>query len=406
MKNANKYILLAAIAGIIIGLVIKKFPDSLILQYVSDISILAGQIFITTLKMILVPLVFFSIVNGISNLASSNKAGVIWRSTLLYFAGTMFFAVFIAMIAMNLFKPGIGVSIDAWQLDEVVTSEALSFKDFIYQFILGLFENPFASLANGKILPLIIFSILIGIALNEKNKALNPARDFFKSFYEIIFKIVNWIMYIAPFGIFGLLVNMVVSQNITIFSQVGIFMLIVIGVILFHGMIFLPTLLFIFNRVNILSLWKGGRVSFISAFATSSSSATLPITLKASQNNFGASKDVSNFVLPIGATMNMDGTAMYEAAAALFIANLVGLDLGLSQQFVLFFIAMIASIGAPGIPSAGMVTMAMVLQVLGLPLEALGILIPMDRLLDTFRTTVNVEGDLVGTLIIDKLVKD
>ena len=406
MKNANKYILLAAIAGIIIGLVIKKFPDSLILQYISDISILAGQIFITTLKMILVPLVFFSIVNGISNLVSSNKAGTIWRSTLLYFAGTMFFAVFIAMIAMNLFKPGIGVYIDDWQLDEVVTSEALSFKDFIYQFILGLFENPFASLANGKILPLIIFSILIGIALNEKNKALNPARDFFKSFYEIIFKIVNWIMYIAPFGIFGLLVNMVVSQNITIFSQVGIFMLIVIGVILFHGIIFLPTLLFIFNRVNILSLWKGGRVSFISAFATSSSSATLPITLKASQNNFGASKDVSNFVLPIGATMNMDGTAMYEAAAALFIANLVGLDLGLSQQFVLFFIAMIASIGAPGIPSAGMVTMAMVLQVLGLPLEALGILIPMDRLLDTFRTTVNVEGDLVGTLIIDKLVKD
>lgn len=406
MKNANKYILLAAIAGIIIGLVIKKFPDSLILQYISDISVLAGQIFITMLKMILVPLVFFSIVNGISNLVSSNKAGTIWRSTLLYFAGTMFFAVFIAMIAMNLFKPGIGVSIDAWQLDEVVTSEALSFKDFIYQFILGLFENPFASLANGKILPLIIFSILIGIALNEKNKALNPARDFFKSFYEIIFKIVNWIMYIAPFGIFGLLVNMVVSQNITIFSQVGIFMLIVIGVILFHGIIFLPTLLFIFNRVNILSLWKGGRVSFISAFATSSSSATLPITLKASQNNFGASKDVSNFVLPIGATMNMDGTAMYEAAAALFIANLVGLDLGLSQQFVLFFIAMIASIGAPGIPSAGMVTMAMVLQVLGLPLEALGILIPMDRLLDTFRTTVNVEGDLVGTLIIDKLVKD
>ena len=233
MKNANKYILLAALAGIIIGLVIKKFPDSLILQYISDISILVGQIFITALKMILVPLVFFSIVNGISNLASSNKAGTIWRSTLLYFAGTMFFAVFIAMLAMNFFKPGVGVSIDTWQLNEVATSEALSFKDFIYQFILGLFENPFASLSEGKILPLIIFSILIGIALNEKNKALNSARDFFKSFYEIVFKIVNWIMYIAPFGIFGLLVNMVVSQNITIFSQVGIFMMIVIGCLLY-----------------------------------------------------------------------------------------------------------------------------------------------------------------------------
>ena len=405
MKNANKYILLAALAGIIMGLVIKNFPDSLMLQYISDISILVGKIFITALKMILVPLVFFSIVNGISNLASSNKAGTIWRSTLLYFAGTMFFAVFIAMLAMNYFKPGVGISIDAWQLNEVATADVLSLKDFIYQFILGLFENPFASLSDGKILPLIVFSILIGVTLNEKNKALNSARDFFRSFYEIIFKIVNWIMFIAPFGIFGLLVNMVISQNLTIFSQLGIFMMIVIGIILFHGIIFLPTLLFLFNRINIYSLWKGGRISFISAFATSSSSATLPITLKASQDNFGVSKDVSNFVLPIGATMNMDGTAMYEAAAALFIANLVGLDLSLSQQFILFFIAMIASIGAPGIPSAGMVTMAMVLQVLGLPLEALGILIPMDRLLDTFRTTVNVECDLVGSLIIDKFIK-
>ena len=405
MKNANKYILLAAFLGILVGIIIKNFPDSIVLQYISDISILAGQIFITALKMILVPLVFFSIVNGISNLASSNQAGKIWKSTLLYFAGTMFFAVFIAMLAMNFFKPGVGISIDAWQLNEVTTSEVLSFKDFIYQFILGLFENPFASLAEGKILPLIVFSIMIGITLNEKNKALSSARDFFKSFYEIIFKIVNWIMFIAPFGIFGLLVNMVISQNLSIFSQLGIFMLVVIGIILFHGLIFLPTLLFLFSRINILSLWRGGRISFISAFATSSSSATLPITLKASQDNFGASKDVSNFVLPIGATMNMDGTAMYEAAAALFIANLVGLDFSISQQFILFFIAMIASIGAPGIPSAGMVTMAMVLQVLGLPLEALGILIPMDRLLDTFRTTVNVEGDLVGTLIIDKLIK-
>ena len=405
MKNANKYILLAALAGIVMGLVIKNLPDSLILQYISDISILVGKIFITALKMILVPLVFFSIVNGISNLASSNKAGTIWRSTLLYFAGTMFFAVFIAMLAMNYFKPGVGISIDVWQLNEVATADVLSLKDFIYQFILGLFENPFASLSDGKILPLIVFSILIGVTLNEKNKALNSARDFFRSFYEIIFKIVNWIMFIAPFGIFGLLVNMVISQNLTIFSQLGIFMMIVIGIILFHGIIFLPTLLFLFNRINIYSLWKGGRISFISAFATSSSSATLPITLKASQDNFGVSKDVSNFVLPIGATMNMDGTAMYEAAAALFIANLVGLDLSLSQQFILFFIAMIASIGAPGIPSAGMVTMAMVLQVLGLPLEALGILIPMDRLLDTFRTTVNVEGDLVGSLIIDKFIK-
>ena len=152
-------------------------------------------------------------------------------------------------------------------------------------------------------------------------------------------------------------------------------------------------------------LWKNGKPAFISAFATSSSAATLPLTLSVANDNFKVPKSVSNFVLPLGATINMDGTALYEAAAALFIANLVGIDLALSQQLILFFIAMVASIGAPGIPSAGMVTMAMVLQVLGLPLEALALLLPMDRLLDTFRTTINVEGDLTGALIVQKISK-
>jgi len=154
-----------------------------------------------------------------------------------------------------------------------------------------------------------------------------------------------------------------------------------------------------------MNLWREGKPAFITAFATSSSAATLPITLSVANDNFKTSKGVSNFVLPLGATMNMDGTALYEAAAALFIANLVGMDLTLAQQLILFLTAMVASIGAPGIPSAGMVTMAMVLQVLGLPLEALAILLPMDRLIDTFRTTINVEGDLVGALIVNKITK-
>ena len=165
----------------------------------------------------------------------------------------------------------------------------------------------------------------------------------------------------------------------------------------------MPLINYFFTRNNLKELWQKGRPAFITAFATSSSSATLPVTMNVANESFGVKKTVSSFVLPLGATINMDGTALYEAAAALFIANLVGFDLALSQQIILFFIAMIASIGAPGIPSAGMVTMAMVLQVLGLPLEALAILLPIDRLLDTFRTTINVEGDLVGTLIVNKL---
>ena len=196
---------------------------------------------------------------------------------------------------------------------------------------------------------------------------------------------------------------MILNQNLSLFAEVGSFILVVLFITLFHGVVILPALLFIVTRISPLQLWQGGRSAFITAFATSSSAATLPVTLGVANTNFNLPSPVSNFVLPLGATVNMDGTALYEAAAALFIANLVGMDISLSQQLILFFMAMVASIGAPGIPSAGMVTMAMVLQVLGLPLEALAILLPMDRLLDTFRTTVNVEGDLVGALIVNKL---
>jgi len=202
-----------------------------------------------------------------------------------------------------------------------------------------------------------------------------------------------------------LLVTMVESQSSELFSQLSIFIITVIGIMLIHGLLIIPTLLFIITKISPLSLWSNGRPAFISAFATSSSAATLPLTLSVACNTFKVPKSIANFVLPLGATINMDGTALYEAAAALFIANLVGIDLSLSQQIILFFIAMVASIGAPGIPSAGMVTMAMVLQVLGLPLEALALLLPMDRLLDTFRTTINVEGDLVGSLIVQKVTK-
>lgn len=406
MKNINRSIFIAAISGILLGLLIKAFPDFIFFQTVIEVTGLLGQLFIKSLKMILVPLVFFSIVVGISNLGNSKKSGIIWKATLSYFLITMFIAILVAMIAMNFFKPGIGMNIDAWQLSVAPISEILTIKDFLKQFILGLFENPFHSLASGNILPLIIFSILIGIAFNDRNEKLQAGKKVFESLYEMIFKVVHWIMFLAPIGIFSLLTNMVVSQSANLFTELSIFIFVVILVILIHGGIILPTILFLMTKISPVRLWKEGRVAFITAFATSSSTATLPLTLSVANDNFKAPKEVSNFVLPLGATMNMDGTALYEAAAALFIANLIGMDLTLVQQLILFFTAMVASIGAPGIPSAGMVTMAMVLQVLGLPLEALAILLPMDRLLDTFRTTINVEGDLVGTLIVQKLIKN
>tara|TARA_B100001105_G_C22364788_1_gene432110 strand:- start:297 stop:1517 length:1221 start_codon:yes stop_codon:yes gene_type:complete len=405
MNNINKLIFIAAFMGILLGLIIKFFPNLFFVDYLLIITDLVGRIFIKSLKMILVPLVFFSIVVGVSNLGKGKNSSLIWKSTFLYFIITMSIAITLALVVMNIVQPGLGLNIEAWQLVNSSLPETMTIPEFFKQFLLSLFENPFNSLASGKILPLIIFSIIIGIALNDKQGKFKAAKDIFTSFYEVMLKIVHWLMLFAPLGIFALLVNMVVNQNTELFSQLGIFIFTVIFLIMFHGLVVLPTILFFLTKITPIHLWREGRPAFITAFATSSSAATLPITLSVANDNFKTSKAVSTFVLPLGATMNMDGTALYEAAAALFIANLVGMDLTLAQQLILFFTAMVASIGAPGIPSAGMVTMAMVLQVLGLPLEALAILLPMDRLIDTFRTTINVEGDLVGTLIVHKITK-
>jgi Na+/H+-dicarboxylate symporter len=405
MNNINKLIFIAAFMGILLGLIIKFFPNLFFVDYLLIITDLVGRIFIKSLKMILVPLVFFSIVVGVSNLGKGKNSSLIWKSTFLYFIITMSMAITLALVVMNIVQPGLGLNIEAWQLVNSSLPETMTIPEFFKQFLLSLFENPFNSLASGKILPLIIFSIIIGIALNDKQGKFKAAKDIFTSFYEVMLKIVHWLMLFAPLGIFALLVNMVVNQNTELFSQLGIFIFTVIFLIMFHGLVVLPTILFFLTKITPIHLWREGRPAFITAFATSSSAATLPITLSVANDNFKTSKAVSTFVLPLGATMNMDGTALYEAAAALFIANLVGMDLTLAQQLILFFTAMVASIGAPGIPSAGMVTMAMVLQVLGLPLEALAILLPMDRLIDTFRTTINVEGDLVGTLIVHKITK-
>jgi Na+/H+-dicarboxylate symporter len=405
MNTTNKYILIAALSGIFLGLFLKFFPDLFFNQSILELTDLVGKLFIKSLKMILVPLVFFSIVVGVSNLGGGKNSSLIWKSTFLYFMVTMSIAITLALIVMNIVQPGVGLSIESWQSVNNNLPATMTISEFFKQFLLSLFENPFHSLASGKILPLIVFSIIIGVALNDRQGSFKAAKDVFTSLYEVMLKIVHWLMLFAPFGVFALLVNMVVSQDMDLFSQLGIFIFTVIFLILFHGVVILPTILFSLTKITPINLWREGKPAFITAFATSSSAATLPITLSVANDNFKTSKGVSNFVLPLGATMNMDGTALYEAAAALFIANLVGMDLTLAQQLILFFTAMVASIGAPGIPSAGMVTMAMVLQVLGLPLEALAILLPMDRLIDTFRTTINVEGDLVGALIVDKITK-
>jgi Na+/H+-dicarboxylate symporter len=216
-------------------------------------------------------------------------------------------------------------------------------------------------------------------------------------------RMVSWIMKLAPLGIFALLAKLLATQNAELFLSLAKFVVVVLAGTLFHGFVVLPLLLYAVTGMGLRTFLRGSREALVTAFATCSSSATLPVTLRCTEENLGVHPSIARFVPPLGATLNMDGTALYEAAAALFVANLTGVDLNLGQQAVVCFTAILASIGAPGIPSAGMVTMIMVLQSVGLPAEAIAILLPMDRLLDTFRTMVNVEGDMICSLIVQRL---
>jgi Na+/H+-dicarboxylate symporter len=198
----------------------------------------------------------------------------------------------------------------------------------------------------------------------------------------------------------------VATQNSALLASLGHFIAVVIGSTLFHGLIVLPLILWLFTRVSPIAFFKGSREALITAFVTSSSAATLPITLRCTEQHLHVKKDIASFVVPLGATVNMDGTALYEAAAALFVARLAGIELDIASQMIIFFVAMLGAIGAPGIPSVGMLSMVLVLESVGLPTEAIAILLPIDRILDTVRTAVNVEGDMIGSLIVQKIAGD
>jgi len=255
-------------------------------------------------------------------------------------------------------------------------------------------------------LAVVIFALFIGVALVAGGDSFRTVRKLSHQFFDIMMLMIGWIMKLAPIGIFALLAKLIATEDISVLSRLAEFAAVVTGTTIFHGIVVLPLLLWIFGKMNPLIFFKGTRSALITAFATSSSSATMPISLKCAQENLGVRPQTAGFVIPLGTQLNMDGTALYEAAAALFIANLMGLDLTLGQQLVVCATAMIASLGAPGIPSAGMVTMIMVLQSVGLPAEAIAILLPIDRLLDTVRTVVNVQGDMMISVVVDRHTRE
>ena len=405
MKTLNQRIGIAVILAILLGLILRQYQSFQLVEFVTPILELIGEVFILLLKMIMVPLIFFSLTSSISSLKKNKSSQLLWKGAIFYYLSTMVVAVILMMVIMNLFQDNLGGSqivLEGNESQSIFNSEeSHTVKDSIK----SLIKNPFEALSQGNIMAVVIFAIFFGIALRSDNEHVKKVKMWVDGIFEVVMNIVNSIMKVAPVGVFALLSLLIIQQELSMFYQIGYFVTLVIGVISFHGVIFLPLLLKIFSNESIKGFWQGIKNVLITAFATSSSAATLPVTMSTLENDFKVNKKVSRFMLPLGATINMDGTALYEAAVALFVASMVGVNLGLYDQIFLVFLAMAASIGAPAIPSAGMVTLAIVLSALNLPVEYVAIFIPIDRLIDTFRTTVNVEGDVIGALIIDKHFK-
>lgn len=408
MPSLNRLIFIAAAIGILVGWLVGLLPEDTGLRGgVLYASTLIGAVFVGLLKMVLIPLIFTSIVVGVASLQAHHQVHRVWITTLLFFAFTTAAAMLVALVAANLFRPGAGMSL-AMFADAMQDFEArqMTMPEFFRHFLTGLFKNPFEAFTNGDILSVLVFAIFVGVALVAGGQRYQTILQMMQELLDMLLRIISWIMWLAPLGIMALLTRLVAEQDVTLLMSMLGFIVLVFGTTLFHGAVVLPGILYAVTRRSPLWFFRGSREALITAFATSSSSATIPVSLRCAEQNLGVPRRIAGFVIPMGATVNMDGTALYEAAAALFVANLIGIELNLVQQLVVFMTAMIASSGAPGIPSAGMVTMVMVLQAVGLPAEAIAILLPIDRLLDTVRTAVNVEGDIIGSLVVQKLADD
>ncbi|MGR3294048.1 MAG: dicarboxylate/amino acid:cation symporter [Candidatus Scalindua sp.] len=387
-------ILTALICGVLYGLYMT--------EYVSYISWM-GVIFMRALKMLIIPLIVTSITSGIANIGSS-KLGRLGLKTISYYLITSVFAILVGLLMVNLIKPGVGADMGFVEHIKDLPSAKESFGSTLISIIP---ENIFVAFVKSKMLPIIFFSILSGIFIT---KLSGKHKDFFitgtNAGFELMMKITHLIIKFTPYGVFGIVALTVSRQAsdtaalLNIANRLGLYMIAVMSGLFIHAIIVLPLILRLVGKINPYTHFKALRIPLITAFSTSSSSATLPLTLEEVEVKSGVSNRVCSLVLPLGATINMDGTALYECVAAMFIAQAYGIELSFLQQAIVVATALLASIGAAGIPMAGFVMISIILTSVGLPLEGVGLILAVDRILDMFRTAVNVWSDSCGAVVI------
>ncbi|MEX2204802.1 MAG: dicarboxylate/amino acid:cation symporter [Myxococcota bacterium] len=367
-----------------------------------------GMLFIGLLKMLIAPLILLTIVHGVASMGEARQIGRLGSRTVALYLLTMVLAVGTGLVLVNLVEPGVGSELaNSEFFRDAVGSDARAAEGpppigvFLLETANQLVENPVAALAAGHILPIVAFAILLGLALARLGPRASAVTEFLSGASSAVLMIIGWFVRLAPVGVFALVGNLVATIGFRIVVEnLFAFSLVVIGGTLFHSLVVLPAMAWFMAGLSPIALFRGIFEAMVVAFTTSSSAASLPVTIRCVEEGLGVPRHISSFVLPLGATMNSDGTALYEAIAAVFIANVLGFELGLGGQIVVFIVSIATAIGAPGIPSAGMVTMVVVLEAVGLPGEAVGILLTIDRFLDTFRTVANVEGDAVVAAIV------
>ena len=397
-KNLTRNILLGMLVGFVLGAIL-YYSNFLPLRLKEFIEIyvfnLGSSIFVNLLKLLIVPLVFFSLVSGISSLTNMTSLGNITLKTVLLYLSTTAIAVTLSLIIGSIFKPGSGYSSNVSPPDKLPQGQG------IYETILDIFpSNIIEAMANNQMLAVVFFSILFGLALNKTNHLTDNFSESFEKLNTVFMQLVIMIISFAPIGVFCLIGKFVIADGLDIFQEAFKYVTLLILVLFIHAFVTYSLILKMFTNLSLFTFFKKMREVAIFAFSTSSSAATIPVTLKTVQDNLGVNKNVASFVIPVGATINMDGTAIMQGMATIFIAQMSGIDLSLIQYVQVVILAVVTSIGTAAVPSAGTITLVIILQQFGLPLEAIGIILAVDRILDMLRTSLNVTGDAAVACIV------
>ncbi len=407
----------AIVLAIVAGYLVNTYSTETSTPGVFGVSFVAifdyiGKIFLNALKMIIVPLVTSSIIVGVAGIGSGGNIGKLGGKTLLFYVTTTLAAILIGLIVINVMAPGFVDGEPAGEmlaLDQPVDDiksriEGKGAGDVANVFLRMVPDNIFKAAAEGQMLGLIFFAILFGYFMAHlPHQYAEPLFNFWNGVFHVMMSMTEWIMLFAPIGVFGLVAEVVAETGFAAAGPLVTFALAVIAALVIHALVTLPLLLQFIGRVHPYKVFSRVSPALLTAFSTASSSATLPVTMDKVEDEVGVSNEVSSFVLPLGATVNMNGTALYECAAAMFLAQAYGIDLTFGTQFTIVVIALMTSIGVAGVPSASLVAIAIILAAIGIPVEAIGVLMVFDRILDMARTSVNIWGDASCATIVARL---